>query len=119
MTVIEHPDYCGSAVSADDLRYGSPPAGQGCSSLFGCALASHSRARSADHVATPQLARSPIFGRRGDGGAEVASHADVAAEGEGGIGMAEEGADDGGVEADIEEEPAGADMTEIVGVPER
>lgn len=59
--------------------------------------------------------QSPVLGCGGDGGAEVAADADVADEGERGVGVAEQGGDHGRIEADVEQEPACRDVAEVVG----
>jgi hypothetical protein len=55
-----------------------------------------------------------VIGDGHGGGVGVAANADLAAHGEMGIGVAELVGDDGGVEAEVEEHPAGGDVAQVM-----
>ena len=57
----------------------------------------------------------PLVGHGHGGGVGVAADADVALDGEDGVGVAELVGDDGGVEAEVEEHPAGGDVAQVIG----
>ncbi len=53
---------------------------------------------------------SPVIGSGSHSGTEIASHSDISGQGECSVGVPEKSAGDGGIEADVKEEPAGRNV---------